>query len=54
MRIVLIFTLFITSIGFSQITGVVVDATSNEPIIGAKVICSDGNRAITGFDGDFK
>ena len=53
MRIVLIFTLFITSIGFSQITGVVIDASSNEPIIGAKVICSDGNRAITGFDGDF-
>ena len=53
MRIVLIFTLFISSIGYSQITGIVIDGSSNEPIIGAKVICSDGNRAITGFDGDF-
>ena len=50
MRIVLIFTLFISSIGYSQITGIVIDGSSNEPIIGAKVICSDGNRAITGFD----
>jgi outer membrane receptor protein involved in Fe transport len=39
---------------FSQVTGVVLDKASNAPILGAKVIASDGVRAITDFDGKFK
>ena len=38
----------------SQVLGVVVDGNTKEPIIGAKVICSDGNKLITSFDGEFR
>lgn len=37
----------------SQINGFILDEKSNEPIVGAKVIGSDGNKAITDFDGKF-
>jgi outer membrane receptor protein involved in Fe transport len=40
-------------LSFSQINGVVLDEKSNEPVVGAKVIGSDGNKAITDFDGKF-
>ena len=36
-----------------QLTGVVTDSNSGEAIIGAKVFASDGNKAITNFDGEF-
>lgn len=39
---------------FSQVTGVVLDKSSNAPILGAKIVASDGTRAITDFDGKFK
>ena len=38
----------------SQVTGVVIDGDTKEPIIGAKLIASDGSRAITDLDGVFK
>ena len=38
---------------FSQVMGVVTDMNSGEAIIGAKVFASDGNKAITNFDGEF-
>ena len=38
---------------FGQLTGVVTDSNSGEAIIGAKVFASDGNKAITNFDGEF-
>ncbi len=38
---------------FGQLTGVVTDLNSGEAIIGAKVFASDGNKAITNFDGEF-
>ena len=41
-------------IGFAQINGVVQDLNSGEPIIGAKVFASDGNKTLTDFDGAFK
>ncbi len=53
-RLLLCFLLF--SIAFnsnSQIQGKVVDASSGEPIIGAKIYASDGQRAISNFDGDY-
>ena len=37
----------------SQIQGKVVDASTGEPIIGAKIYASDGQRAISNFDGDY-
>jgi outer membrane receptor protein involved in Fe transport len=40
-------------IGFAQINGVVQDLNSGEPIIGAKVFASDGNKTLTDFDGAF-
>lgn len=48
------FTFFLAFSTFSQVTGIVVDATTKEPLIGAKLMSSDGSRAITGLDGDFK
>ena len=39
--------------GNSQIKGKVVDASTGEPIIGAKIYASDGQRAISNFDGDY-
>ena len=41
-------------IGFSQIQGKVVDVSTGEPIIGAKLYASDGKRAISNYDGDFQ
>lgn len=38
----------------AQITGKVIDNSSNEAIIGAKIIASDGAKAITDFEGNFK
>ena len=43
----------LSSISFAQISGVVIDLNSGEAIIGAKVFASDGNKAITNFDGEF-
>jgi outer membrane receptor protein involved in Fe transport len=40
-------------IAFAQINGVVQDLNSGEPIIGAKVFASDGNKTLTDFDGAF-
>ena len=54
MRLLFIFTFLLTSSVYCQINGIILDEQTNEPIIGAKIYCSDGNRAISGFDGDFK
>ena len=39
---------------YSQTQGTVLDVNTKEPIVGAKVISSDGNKAITDFDGYFE
>jgi len=52
----LLFCFLLFSICFnaeSQIQGKVVDASTGEPIIGAKLYASDGQRAISNFDGDY-
>ena len=52
--------LFLFSFCFSmpflkaQVTGKVIDASNNQPIIEAKVIASDGNKVKTDFEGKFK
>ena len=38
---------------WAQVSGIVKDKNSKESIIGAKVYASDGNKAITDFDGNF-
>ena len=53
-RLLLWFLLFSIALNSnSQIQGKVVDASSGEPIIGAKIYASDGQRAISNFDGDY-
>ncbi len=38
----------------AQITGKVIDRLNNSPLIGAKLIASDGSKAISDYDGNFK
>jgi outer membrane receptor protein involved in Fe transport len=38
---------------FSQITGTIVDKSSNEPVIGAKIIASNGAKTLSKVDGSF-
>ena len=53
-RLLLCFLLFSIALNSnSQIQGKVVDASTGEPIIGAKIYASDGQRAISNFDGDY-
>ena len=52
--ILTIFLVFLCAFAKSQVTGIVLDGDTKEPIIGAKLIASDGNRAITDLDGAFK
>ncbi|MDG1842404.1 MAG: TonB-dependent receptor [Crocinitomicaceae bacterium] len=54
MRFLFIFIFLVNFIAQSQVSGFILDDVTNEPIIGAKIYCSDGNRSISGFDGDFK
>ena len=38
----------------AQVKGIVVDRTSNSPLIGAKLIASDGTKALSDYDGKFE
>jgi iron complex outermembrane receptor protein len=38
----------------AQIAGTVVDKTTNTPLIGAKLIASDGNKTLSDFEGKFQ
>jgi iron complex outermembrane receptor protein len=52
--IILLLLLFIP-IGFiAQISGKVIEKSTNTPIVGAKITASDGAKAISDFDGKFK
>jgi iron complex outermembrane receptor protein len=52
--IILLLLLFIP-IGFiAQISGIVIEKSTNTPIVGAKITASDGAKAISDFDGKFK
>ena len=39
---------------FSQISGKVIDFASKEPVVGAKIISSEGPKVISDYDGNFK
>ena len=55
LKLLLLLTTFsICFILKSQISGIVIDGLTKEPLIGAKVMASDGNRAISNVDGEFK
>lgn len=53
MKNLLILILLIPYSLFSQITGVVIDTENNQPVIGAKIIASTGEKALTDIDGKF-
>ncbi len=39
--------------GVTQISGTIIDEASGAPVYGAKVVASDGNKALSDFDGKF-
>ena len=49
-----VLVLTLPSIGWSQLEGKVLDAVTGEPIIGAKIYASDGNKSITNYDGYYQ
>jgi iron complex outermembrane receptor protein len=52
---ILTLLLFIIPINlFSQISGLVIDKITNTPIVGAKIIASDGSKVISNYNGEFK
>jgi iron complex outermembrane receptor protein len=53
-RILAFATLIVPFLIQAQITGKVNDRISNDPLIGAKIVASDGTKAISDFDGKFK
>ena len=53
-RILAFATLIVPFLMQAQITGKVNDRISNDPLIGAKIVASDGTKAISDFDGKFK
>ena len=51
---ILTLLLFIIPINlFSQISGLVIDKITNTPIVGAKVIASDGSKVISNYNGEY-
>jgi iron complex outermembrane receptor protein len=53
-KIILSYLLFIPIYFQAQVKGTVVDRTSNSPLIGAKLIASDGTKALSDYDGKFQ
>ena len=53
-RILTLFLIFIPIGLFSQISGLVIDKSTNTPIVGAKIIATDGSKIISDFNGEFK
>lgn len=53
MKYLLLFLILLPVFSFSQITGKVIQFDSKEPVVGAKIIASNGQKAISDFDGKF-
>jgi len=53
-RILTFLLIFIPISLFSQISGLVIDKATNTPIVGAKIIASDGSKVISNYNGEFK
>jgi outer membrane receptor protein involved in Fe transport len=45
---------FLPFLLFSQLKGVVLDKSSNSPLVGVKLISSDGNKTLSDFEGKFE
>ncbi len=54
MHRILYILIFLPSILTAQITGKVIDDQNKQPVVGAKIISSEGQKAISDFDGNFK
>ena len=52
--LILFFFTSISLISISQINGVVIDLSTKEPVIGAKLIASNNSKALSSIDGSFK
>lgn len=53
MKYLLVLFLIVSCDSFSQITGIVKDKSTNEPIIGAKIIASNNSKALSSVEGTF-
>lgn len=53
MKYQLLLFIFIPFLGVTQINGTIFDDGSGAPVYGAKVVASDGNKALSDFDGKF-
>jgi outer membrane receptor protein involved in Fe transport len=54
MKINALLLLFIPFKFSAQISGLVIDKSTNTPIVGAKIIATDGSKIISDFNGEFK
>ena len=54
MKKLLLLLLALPYLSYSQIQGTVIDFDSKQPVVGAKITSSDGQRAITDYEGRFK
>jgi len=50
----LLLCMLLPVIFFSQPSGKVIDKETNEPIIGAKINCSSGEKTLTNLNGEFQ
>ena len=53
MKTTLFILLFFPFLGFSQLSGKIIDISSKEPIYGVKIIASSGDKQLSDFDGYF-
>lgn len=55
MKLILVFSVicFFSAFSRAQIVGVVRDKETNLPIVGAKILASDGNKTLSDFEGNF-
>ncbi len=53
-KFILSYLLFIPIYFQAQVTGIVVDRANNSPLIGAKLIASDGTKTLSDYDGKFE
>jgi iron complex outermembrane receptor protein len=53
-QILLLLCLFLPVIIFSQTKGKVIDSETNEPIVGAKIVSSTGEKKMSDANGDFQ
>ena len=53
MKNILLLLLIVPFFGFSQISGTIIDKESKDPVYGAKIIASNGQKILSDFDGKF-